>query len=268
LFNPTIEALKKLGGSAAVTELEDKVASLLNLSESDINEIHKGNRTKFGYRLAWARSYLKRCGLIDNSARGVWSLTNKGQKATTVNQDEIKRTARKLQLLEATKSATEENAIEEETLPDWEKELLNIIQNMNPEAFERLTQRFLRESRFVQVDITGRPHDQGIDGKGIMRLGLLSFHVHFQCKKYSGSVSAAEIRNFRGAMVGRADKGLFITTGVFTHDAKKEAKREGASPIDLIDGSELAHQLKDLGLGVTKKSVEQITVDKAWFDGI
>jgi len=139
---------------------------------------------------------------------------------------------------------------------------------MDPSAFERLAQRILRESGFIQVEVTGRSGDGGIDGKGIMRLGgLLSFHVIFQCKRYQGSVSASHVRDFRGAMVGRADKGLLITTGNFTKEAIREATRDGAPAIDLIDGDLLIDKLKELGLGVETKAVkvEQVSVDTNWF---
>lgn len=134
-------------------------------------------------------------------------------------------------------------------------------------TFEKLVQRVLRESGFTQVEVTGRTDDGGIDGRGIARIhGLMSFHVLFQCKRYKGSVSTGEIRDFRGAMVGRADKGLFISTGTFTPAAVKEATRDGAPPIDLIDGTELAEKLKELGLGVRKEIVEIPRVDERWFD--
>jgi restriction system protein len=129
-------------------------------------------------------------------------------------------------------------------------------------------QRLLRESGFIQVEVTGQSGDGGIDGKGIMRLGgMLSFHVIFQCKRYSGSVGAGHVRDFRGAMVGRADKGLLITTGNFTRDAEREATRDGAPAIDLIDGNLLAEKLKEMGLGVITKivQVEQIEINHEWF---
>ncbi|MBU1092734.1 restriction endonuclease [Patescibacteria group bacterium] len=140
---------------------------------------------------------------------------------------------------------------------------------MSPDAFERLTQRILRESGFVQVEVTGRTGDGGIDGKGIAKIhGFMSFHVIFQCKKYQGSVSAGDIRDFRGAMVGRADKGLFITTGTFTSAAVKEATRDGAPPIDLVDGEQLAEKLKEFQLGIKTEMIEKVTIDKEWFTNL
>jgi len=151
-----------------------------------------------------------------------------------------------------------------------EKQKLHIIlTNLKPPAFERLVQRVLRESGFTQVGVTGRTGDGGIDGRGIARIhGLMSFHVLFQCKRYKGSVGAGDIRDFRGAMTGRADKGLFITTGTFSTAAVKEATRDGAPPIDLLDGNDLAEKLRELGIGVSTKAVEVYTVDGAWFSNI
>jgi restriction system protein len=178
---------------------------------------------------------------------------------------------RQKEIAEKETPSEEDSEIE---IPDeaesWRSMLHHVlIHEMSPDAFERLTKRILRESGFVQVDVTGRSGDGGIDGKGIMRLsGLLSFHVIFQCKKYKGTVTASDIRDFRGAMIGRADKGLFITTGTFTRDAIKEATRDGAPPIDLVDGDQLADKLKELGLGIKKEMVEKITVDSEWFKAI
>ena len=140
---------------------------------------------------------------------------------------------------------------------------------MKADAFERLVQRILRESGFTQVEVTGKSGDGGIDGKGIARInGFLSFHVLFQCKKYSGTVTPSLIRDFRGAMQGRADKGLFVTTGSFTREAIKEATRDGAPAIDLIDGEQLADRLKELGLGLKKKMIETVEIDYDWYDKI
>ena len=141
-----------------------------------------------------------------------------------------------------------------------------MIQNISPSAFERLCQRLLRELGFQNVEITGKPNDGGIDGKGILKIGsILSFHVLFQAKRYKGAVSSSTIRDFRGAMMGRADKGLIITTGYFTREAKKEAQRDGATPLDLIDGNELAEKLKELNLGIDVELVEKIKINEDWF---
>ncbi|POP30592.1 restriction endonuclease, partial [Lactonifactor longoviformis] len=146
----------------------------------------------------------------------------------------------------------------------WREKLKNVLKNLKPDAFERLTQRLLRESGFTQVKVTGRTGDGGIDGMGTIKLnGIISFHMLFQCKRYVGTVSASEIRDFRGAMQGRTDKGLFITTGKFSSSAIEEANRPGTTPIDLIDGDELVEKLRELQLGVAP--VNDYIIDDAWF---
>jgi restriction system protein len=273
-MNPLLQALKELGGSGTIEEINTKVIELVGLSDEQLEIIHdpeRGSQTEVEYRLAWARTYLKRYGVIDNSSRGVWALTAKGRETDHVSPQAVKR----LMMAEQRKKA--ETVVEKDELEitngqlAWHEELMNVLLNMEPAAFERLTQRLLRESGFIQVEVTGRSGDGGIDGKGIMRLGgLLSFHVIFQCKRYRGAVSAAQVRDFRGAMVGRADKGLLITTGNFTKDAVREATRDGAPAIDLVDGEQLVEKLRELALGVqTKKiEVEQVTIDPAWFVNI
>jgi restriction system protein len=128
----------------------------------------------------------------------------------------------------------------------------------------------LRESGFVRVEVTGKSGDGGIDGHGVLRMNLISFQVLFQCKRYAGSVAAGTVRDFRGAMQGRADKGLIITTGTFTPDARREATRDGAPAIDLIDGEALVSLLRSFKLGVKVEQLisEKITLDEGFFADI
>lgn len=270
LLNPLLNALQNLGSSASIQEQEDEVASLFGLSEKDLSEIHKGNRTKFSYRLAWARTYLKRYGLLDNSSRGVWALTPSGHKTESVDPVAVKRLVVALDRKERKQSEAKAKLTGSEEL-GWEDQLIDCVRSMPPDAFERLCQRLLRESGFIQVEVTGRSGDGGIDGKGVVQLGgLLSFHMIFQCKRFKGSVGASIIRDFRGAMVGRADKGLMITTGSFTAEARREAQRDGAPPIDLIDSEGLVQKLKELELGVEvrERIVEDVAVIQDFFEGI
>lgn len=271
MMNPTLQALRDLGGSATIEELYNRVVEIMELSDEQLEVIHdpeRGSQTEIEYRLAWTRSYLKRYGLIENSTRGVWALTPKGRQTDRINPKAVSRYWRE--------QRKEEKAIEQEADTEggeitWRDDILRTLLDMTPEAFERLIQRMLREAGFIQVQVTGRSGDGGIDGKGIMRVGgLLSFHVIFQCKRYKGSVSASHVRDFRGAMVGRADKGLLITTGNFTKDAVQEATRDGAPAIDLIDGELLVDKLKELELGVSTEivEVEQVSVDHDWLLGL
>lgn len=262
LFNPTLQALHELGGSGRNEEIEQKIAEIMNLSDDDVNDIHRGNTTKLSYRAAWARNYLKRYGLIENSQRSVWSLTPQGLKIDHVDKARVNKAVKKL----AKAHADEEEASEE---IEWQEELLDVIKSVKPDAFERLCQRILRESGFTEVTVEGRSGDGGIDGRGIYKIGgLISIRVIFQAKRYKGSVSSQLVREFKGTMVGRAEKGVFITTGTFTRDAKAEATRDGSTPIDLVDGRTLADLLKELELGIKIQKIEEVTIDKEWFGAI
>lgn len=271
LMNPVLQALKALGGSATIEELNNLTAQIANLSDEQLEVPHNpetGGQSEAEYRMAWARTYLKKFGLLENSKRGVWALTSNGNRIENINPQEVTRFVRsqtqKLSSKNEVRDATDTNEL-------WREQLLNILLNMHPSAFERLVQRILRESGFIQVEVTGQSGDGGVDGKGIMQLaGFLSFHVIFQCKRYKNTVSASQIRDFRGAMVGRADKGLMITTGNFTRGAIQEATRDGAPAIDLIDGDLLLDKLKDLGLGVETKiiEIEEVHLNEDWFLGI
>jgi len=267
---PTIQALQILGGSGTNEEIYEKVVQLLNLPEK-ILEIPHGNTSKseVEYRLAWSRTYLKKYGLLQNSARGVWSLVSTSINVQDLDAKEIvKAVQRDAVSNKVVPSEPLDETVDIETLEEltWHQQLHKMLLSLEPSAFERLVQRLLRESGFIQVQVTGKSGDGGIDGVGIARInGFLSFHVLFQCKRYQGSVTASQIRDFRGAMQGRTDKGLLMTTGTFTRDAVKEATRDGAPPIDLIDGEQLVQRLKELGLGVKIKMVESIEVDTDWF---
>jgi restriction system protein len=229
--------------------------------------------------MSWARSYLKIAGLLASGGKGVWLITDAGRQAAQQSTAEVKAQVRKLvaahNAITAAKRAEAqaagadgEDAIEEEAA--WTDQLLAVLRTMAPDAFERLAQRLLRESGFVKVEVSGKSGDGGIDGSGVLRMNLISFHVLFQCKRYKGSVASEVVRNFRGAMQGRADKGLIITTGTFTSEARKEATRDGAPAIDLIDGEALCQLLKEKGLGVQVTPVirEEVVINPKFFSEI
>lgn len=255
LVDPTLEALRQLGGSGTNEEIYEKVIEIMKLSPEVLDVPHgDSGQTELAYEMAWARTHLRQLGKIKNAGRGVWAIVEPSVVA-------------QVPAPKVTADSTTAVAEQEE---GWKGELHSVLtKRLSPLGFERLIQRMLRESGFVQVEITGRSGDGGIDGRGIVRLnGFLTFHVIFQCKRYSGAVSVDKIRDFRGAMEGRADKGLFITTGYFTRDAVKEAMRDGARPIELVDGEHLAEKLHELRLGLDVETVERIRVNTGWFDAL
>lgn len=279
LIIPTVKALVKLGGSGSIEEINTKVYEIANLSDEILQIPHEeeGSKTEVDYRLAWSRTYLKKFGLLENSTRGIWALSKSDIDIESLDHNEIVKYVREKdksnQPKEKKQQSSEKDLVEisneVENTEEWKEKLLNTLYNISPAAFERLSQRILRESGFFQVEVTGKSGDGGIDGKGIVRVsGLLSFHVIFQCKRYKGSITPSQIRDFRGAMQGRADKGLFITTGTFTREAIKEATRDGAPPIDLIEGELLCDKLKELKLGVETVLAETVNIKDEWFNNL
>lgn len=276
LFVPILRVLESLGGSASIEEINDRVAALMGLPD-EVRAVPHGDgpTTKFDYRCAWARSWLKNAGFTENSERGVWALTQEGRLIVdSAAPDRIVKLVRKANSdLRKARIAAHDTAGDGDddaegaaaAPKDWREELLDVLLALEPDRFERLCQRILRESGFVKVEVTGRSGDGGIDGTGVLRVNLLSFHVLFQSKRWKGSVGSSVVRDFRGAMVGRADKGLIITTGNFTADARREATRDGAPAIDLIDGEALCDLLRDLKIGVKVRMVPEVTVDPAAF---
>lgn len=270
-FNPLIEALKYLGGSGTPSEVKDKVVEIMNIPDEEIDKKIKSGSSRILNQIAWARMYLVKADFLDSSKRGIWSLTEKGYKVNLSSED-IYNIFRKIQD-GYTKKTTPKNLKSQDQIIDDEviegsshkEKLLNILKNLPPAGFERICQKLLRESDFQQVIVTGKSSDWGIDGHGILKINpLVSFKVIFQCKRYQGSVSPSQIRDFRGAMTGRADKGIFLTTGRFTIEAKKEALRDGAPPIELVDGDELVEMFEKLELGLKPKIIYDI--DETFFE--
>lgn len=265
LMPPILHALRDLGGSATNEELLQKVIEIEAIPDDIASVKHSDDRqTKLNYNLAWAKTYLKKVGAIDNSKRGVWAITDQGEKFTDADCAKVPAQVRKMAAPKKPQRAASEPSDEQAPPDHWKDDLLDQLKKMDPGGFERLSQRLLREAGFVKVEVMGRSGDGGIDGTGVLRVNLLSFQVLFQCKRYSGSVGAGAIRDFRGAMIGRCDKGLFITTGTFTIDAQREATRDGAPAIDLVDGDHLCELMKAYKLGVEVELVEEVKVKPDW----
>lgn len=270
LIWPTIVALRQLGGSASIGELLALVIDNEGIAPDTASIPHTdGLQSRLAYNMGRARSYLRRVGALESSPRGVWSLTDRGHAMT---EDDARRVPDVIldrgDIRPSIATAESPPCRHGETEEAWKIGLLTTARGMHPDAFERLTQRLLREAGFSRVEVTGRRGDGGIDGTGTLRVNLLSFQVLFQCKRYTGTVGSPEIRDFRGAMRGRCDKGLFITTGSFSIEAQREASRDGAPAIDLIDGDQLCDLLKRYKLGVETKQVEEVSVDADWFGRI
>ena len=286
LIIPTYDALKQLGGSGTNNEIYERVIVDLNLSDEVLDEPHLGslNQSEVEYQLAWARTYLKNYGIIVNSARSVWSITSEYASELTVSAKEIvaftvQKNAKKREMAKSNdkpdgktdKTEDDIDSNDDVEFPDevkpWRQQLANVLQNMDPYGFERLSQRLLRECGFTQVSVTKKSGDGGIDGTGKLKInGIVSFNVAFQCKRYKGLVSSGDIRDFRGSLTTDIEKGIFITTGSFSKAAKDEATTPGKKQIDLIDGEEFISKLAEYSIGV--KEVKTYEIDEDFFSKI
>ena len=264
---PVIDVLKELGGSGKVSEVQDAAIGLLDIPENELEETLKSGDSRVRNQIAWARFYLLKSGYLESSQRGVWTLTEKGLKSELNDRDVYDMFKNVRETFKRNQDVKQVNVEDEETIEVYshKKEILNILQSLPPEGFERICQRLLRESGFQQVKVTGKTGDGGIDGHGILEINpLVSFKVIFQCKRYQGTVSASQVRDFRGAMMGRADKGIIITTGRFSLDAKGEAVRDGVPPIELVDGEKMVDMFENIELGLIPKTIYEI--DDGFFE--
>lgn len=265
-FEPVLKALDMLGGSGSNDEIYKKVISITELSTEVIEEMHTFSMSQVEYNLMWARTYLKNYGAIENSRQGVWALTTKGTKLLKEGNLNVK---------EITSFTNNKHGIPKEESGDvpeaekknWHDQISDILQNMNPFAFEKLSQRLLRECGFTDVQVTKKSGDGGIDGTGKLKIkGIFSFNVAFQCKRYKNQVGAPEIRDFRGSLGTNIEKGVLITTSSFSRAAKEEASSEGKRLIDLMDGEELINKLAEYGIGL--KEVKSYEIDEDFFNSL
>jgi restriction system protein len=280
LIWPTVRALRELGGSGTISEITETVIELEGFSEEQqAVPAPRGNRTAIEYRLAWARTFGNNIGLLENADTGVWALTRDGQQVTAEQVEDLKaryrreraKARRTRTILRAEETLGDDELVGEgEPEDDWRTQVLGLLRVMDPIAFERLSQRLLREAGFSNVEVTARSGDGGIDGTGMYRLSLLSFPVAFQCKRYSGAVGPDKVREFRGSLPARVERGLIITTGTFTSGARAEATRDGFVPLDLIDGDRLVDLLSEhrLGITTTQRMVYDYTVHPTFFTDI
>lgn len=273
-INPLLLALKGLGGSARSAEAKAAVASNLGLADAVLEEKLPSGSSRYENQVSWARYYLVQSGYIDSSRRGVWALTEKGRNTAPLSQSEIAmlvqgvvatwRAGRSEQDAESLEAATETRS-PDEPVGDASTTLLDVLKSLPASGFERLCQRLLREAGFEQVIVTGRSGDGGIDGTGLLEVNpFVSFKVLFQCKRYAGAVGPSMVRDFRGAMMGRADKGIIMTTGSFTAESKREAIRDGVPPIELVDGEKLVALFEKLELGLAPRTTYDLV--PAFFD--
>ncbi|MCY4617669.1 MAG: restriction endonuclease [Chloroflexi bacterium] len=266
----TLEVIRDLTMPTSNADIDMAVADAFSLTAEQRSLPHgEGSQTELAYRTAWARSGLVAAGAIENVSKALWRLTPAGLTLTCSEIEQAR--AEYLERLKADKdsgTAIQDSTDDEEEARSWQDELIDHLVRVSPKGFEHLAAALLRAAGFDDVEVTGRSSDGGIDGIGTYHpSGLISFHTAFQCKRYKSVVGAPTVRDFRGSFIGRSDRGIVITTGTFTREAREEAARPGANPVDLIDGAALCQLLKEHSLGVrtTQRLVEDVTVDEDYF---
>ena len=278
----TLEAMRRLPLPATNDEIDEAVGTNLKLTPVQrAARAANGAKSELAFRVSFCRSHLKIVGALKSERRGYWRLTSEGvdMDEETVErrlaeylrdrrQEKLGRVTNRQARTAAATGAGGSPDDDEAGEAAWNDELLSRLLEMSPGAFERLAQELLRSSGFEAVKVIGGSGDGGIDGTALYRFSLISVPVYFQCKRHKGTIGAPVVRDFRGAMAGRSDRGLIITTGSFTPDAKREATRDGATPLDLIDGDNLCELLKEreLGVVVRKRTVEDVTIDSEYFN--
>ncbi|MFK8057672.1 MAG: restriction endonuclease [Saprospiraceae bacterium] len=272
-FGPLLEALRDLGDTGRPREVSAQIAKNLDLGDEVLDQTLKSGGNRFHNQVAWARQYLVWEGHLDSSKHGTWTLTDKGRSAKLDYNDAseiFKKWTAYHSNLRKEKSKSEDvdgnEDIETKEINE-EIELISVLRGLSPEGFEKVCRELLRESGFENVEVTGGSADDGIDGYGTLELNpFVSFKVMFQCKRYKegNSVSRPQVGDFRNAMIGRAEKGIIITTSSFTSSAIKEATRDGAPPIELIDGVKLVEMFQKVELGLKPRTV--FDVDITYFE--
>lgn len=264
---PLVEVLRNIGGSGPTADVIDQVISYMKIPDAVVEETISSGASRVRNQIQWARMYLVKADLMDSSQRGIWKLTEKGFE-TEITEVSVYDLFKKVQGSFAEEPKKQESTpveeIEEEIVADEAhgEALLNILKNLSPAGFERICKRLLSEVGIHDVQITGGSGDQGIDGTGVIKVNeVVGFTIIFQCKRYKDSVAPHHVRDFRGTMQGRADKGIVITTGRFTSEAKKEAVRDGVPPIELIDGERLVSLFEKYQLGLKPKIVYDLVPD-------
>lgn len=276
-FRPVLEALEGAGGSARAREVIQRVAENERIGEGQRSELLESGQSRFDNQVHWARFYLAKAGLIDSSVRGVWTLTEDGRAALHMQQADAValfkkvrfgfQSDRELPTARTPLAPLEDVSAEAAIGMTYRQHLMRLLQAASPAAFERFCRRLLLESGFQSVTVTGRSGDGGIDAIGLLQMNpLLSSKVLVQCKRYTGSVAVSAVRDFRGAMMGRSENGIIMTTGTFTADARAEAIRDGVPPIELVDGTRLLELCEELELGL--KPVQTFEIDTAFFEDV
>jgi len=256
---PLLQEIEAAGGEAKPSELYDKVAThFLQLTPSDQTAKHRRSGLLiWANRVAWARQHLVNKGEIDASVYGIWKITARGRV----------RLGKGVVLPSAPKPPPLSTIGE---LLDIERQqaraqLHELLMNLHPQQFEEFAAKLLESVGFTDVEVTNYIGDGGIDGYGNLEMGVVQVKAAFQVKRWQQNVSRPNIDQFRGAIQGKFDQGIYITTSDFSDEAKKVSSVAGAVPIVLINGDRVVDIMLEKGLGVRQEPLTVTRIDEEFF---
>jgi len=258
---PLLLEIDKAGGKARPQDVYAKVAQHFSQLTAEDLERHLESSpsiNKWQNHVQWARQKLIVKGELDGSVRGVWKLTDLGKKRIEVTP---------------TPSPVPPPKPEEITLQDLleshesavRARLADKLRNLDPTDFEVFSKDLLQALGFAEVKVTQRSRDGGIDGFGKLRQGIVKIDAAFQCKRWQGVVPRPEIDRFRGAISGKFDQGIFLTTSSFSQEALDASIRPGAVPIIMVDGEKMLELMIQNGIGVLRRPLQLLDIDEDFF---
>jgi restriction system protein len=156
--------------------------------------------------------------------------------------------------------------LHESYVADFRARVLAELRGLEPSMFERFCRNLLAAYGFAELVVTRVARDGGVDGHGRLKVGLVTFRVAFQCKRWTGgTVGRPEIDRFRGAIQGQYEQGMFFTTSTFTAEAQSVSRKPGAVPVVLVDGALIVAFMIDRGFGIERDALPlfQLALDLA-----
>lgn len=296
-FRPFLSVMS-LHQSLHMRAIQDALAVDFKLTPDEVvQRLPSGRFTVIDSRVGWARTYLNKAGLIENVSRGVWRISEAGRQM--LSEHPVRITLEDLRTIPAFNLWIKESTVRNDELgsevaiplqksPETmfemmvrsERELRSLVEEelrerlaeIKPSHFEWLVEQLVVKLGYgssadaVMAALRSGSGDTGIDGViQEDRLGL--GQIYLQAKRWKGNVGRPEIHSFVGAMHGRAQKGVFITTSDYTREAREYADSLRDIRIRLIDGGELAALMVDTGIGVNEERVYRTyRIDNDFFE--
>ena len=227
------------GGEATDTQIRDGLTKQFPEVLDGLSERDEKGDVAWYKRIRGVKWNLKIKGDLEKATDEKFRLTLRGRKRAGDPRTEPASLPTLNELLESHEATIREK-------------LRDRLLEMTPKQFEHFARKLLIAFGFVEVTVTGKAGDGGIDGYGEFRFGLSRTVAGFQCKRYKRNVEVDHIRNFRGSMDGRCHHGFFFTTSDFTRPAKAEAERGIAKPIALFNGEGIVRVMIERGVGVRR----------------